>query len=63
MANFKRLDQNVPKIIIDNEDDSYNTFIKLLMKSGLIEEGKNLHQLRCKKAPPKVTFGNRFKKI
>lgn len=63
MTTFKSLDQNSPKVIIDNEDDSFNTFIKLLMKSGLLQEGKNIHQLRCKKAPPKITIGNRFKKV
>lgn len=63
MTSFKRLDQNTHKVIIDNEDDSFNTFLKLLMKSGLLEHGKNVNQLRCKKAPPKVSFGNRFKKI
>lgn len=63
MTTFKSLDQNSPKVIIDNEDDSFNTFIKLLMKSRLLEEGKNINQLRCKKAPPKVTFGNRFRKV
>lgn len=36
MSGFKNLDQNIPKIVIDNEDDSYNTFVKLLMKSGLL---------------------------
>ena len=63
MTSFKQLDQNVPKIIIDTEDDSFNTFCKLLMKSGLLEEDRNVHQWRCKKAPPKITIGNRFKKI
>lgn len=62
MSTFKILDQNTPKIIIDNEDDSLQSFIKLLMKSGLLEEGRNLHQLKCKKAPTKPTIGNRFKK-
>lgn len=33
------------------------------MKSGLIEEGKNIHQLICKKAPPKISIGNTFKKV
>ncbi len=56
MTTFKSLDQNSPKVIIDNEDDSFNTFIKLLMKSGLLEEGTKIHQLRCKKAPPKITI-------
>jgi pentatricopeptide repeat protein len=63
MSNFRQLDQSIPKVIIDNEDDSFNTFIRLLVKSGLFEEGKNIHQLRCKKAPPKPTIGNRLKKI
>ena len=63
MTTFKSLDQNSPKVIIDNEDDSFNTFTKLLMKSGLLEEGKNIHQLRCKKGPPKIAIGNRFKKV
>ncbi len=63
MSNFRQLDQNIPKVIIDNEDDSFNTFIRLLIKSGLLEEGRNVHQLRCKKAPPKLTIGNRLKKV
>lgn len=63
MSSFKQLDQAIPKIVIDNEEDSFNIFLKLLMKSGLLEEGRNVHQLRCKKAPPKATIGNRFKKI
>ena len=63
MSTFRQLDKNIPKVVIDNEDDSFSTFIRLLMKSGLIEEGRNVHQLRCKKALPKPTIGNRFKKI
>ncbi len=62
MTTFKSLDQNTPKVVIDNEDDSYNTFVKLLMKSELLKEGRNINQLRCKKAPPKVSIGNRFNK-
>ncbi len=63
MSNFRQLDQNIPKVIIDNEDDSFNTFIRLLIKSNLLEEGRNVHQLRCKKALPKLTIGNRLKKV
>jgi hypothetical protein len=37
MSTFRKLDQNIPKIVIDNEDDSFTTFIRLFMKSGLIE--------------------------
>ena len=63
MSNFRQLDQNVPKIIIDNEDEYYNIFLRFLIKSGLLEEGKNIQQLKCKKAPPKPTIGNRLKKF
>lgn len=63
MTTFKALDQNLPKVIINNEGDSFYIFTRLLMKSGLLEEGKNIHQLRCKKVPPKFISGNRFKKI
>ena len=63
MSYFKQLDQNTPKIIIDNEDDMYNTFVRLLLKSGLLQEGKDIQQLRCKKACAKVTLGNRIKKF
>lgn len=62
MTTFKSLDQNSPKVIIDDGDDIFYKFIKLLMKSGLLEEGKNIHQLRLRQAPPRVAFGNRFKK-
>lgn len=63
MTTFKSLDQNLPKVVMDDEDGSLDTFTKLLMKSELFEEGKNIHQLRCKKAPPKISIGNRFKKV
>ncbi len=63
MTTFKSLDQNSPKVVLDDEDGSLDFFTKLLMKSKLLEEGKNIHQLRCKKAPLKIAVGNRFKKI
>lgn len=36
MSTFKQLNYQDPKIVIDNEDNSYNIFIKLLMKSQLL---------------------------
>jgi hypothetical protein len=63
MSTFKSLDQNTPKVIIENEDNSFSIFMKLLMKSELLKEGRNVNQLRCSQVPPKVTFGNKFKKV
>lgn len=62
MSTFKQLNYQDPKIVIDNEDNSYNIFIKLLMKSQLLSQGINFHQLKCSMAPPKVTIGNRIKR-
>ena len=45
-------------IKIDNEDDSYSTFLKNLDQSSLLD----IKSLRCRKIWPPVAVGNRLKK-
>jgi hypothetical protein len=54
------VDKFTAKIVIDNEDDAYNTFVKILMTESMIE---GLTELRCKKAVPIVTQTSTIKKF
>lgn len=47
-------------ISISNEDDSYETFIKMLVQSKLLKE--DISDFACKRAPS-VTIGNKIKKV
>ena len=49
---------NLASIKIDNEDDSYTTFLKYLDHSKLVK----INSLRCHKVWPPVAVGNRLKK-
>ena len=48
------------KIIITNEDTSFQTFVKLLHDEHLIP---NVENLRCKRGPQRMTAGNKYKKV
>jgi len=52
--------QQQPFITIDNEDDSYDVFVKLLMADGLLPQ---INSVRCHRVVPAVTLGNRLKRI
>ena len=47
-------------IHITNEDQTFDTFIKLLHNEGIIPK---FRQLQCKKAPTRATRGNKYKKV
>lgn len=48
-----------PCIVLDNEDTSLDTFLKLLIKHNKISSP----QLRCRRTIPQVTLGNKIKKF
>jgi hypothetical protein len=60
---FKDLNQSEHKIVIDNEDDSFSLFIKLLLKSGLLIADKDYQQVKVKRVQPMVALGSKIKKI
>lgn len=55
---MEKVHQQLPFIIIDNEDDSYDVFVKNLIKSGLISEFK---ALKCTRIVPLTSDGTRIK--
>ncbi len=56
MSEFKQA-----SITINNEDESYEVFVKLLVRAGVL--GDSVANLRCKKAPVIQTTSNKFKKV
>lgn len=48
------------KIVINNEDQSFETFIKILYDQNILP---NVSNLRCKKSPVRTTLGNKYKKV
>lgn len=56
MSEFKQA-----SITINNEDESYEVFVKLLVRAGVL--GDSITNLRCKKAPAVNTTSNKFKKV
>ena len=50
----------MPSITITNEDQSYDTFVKLLYNEKIIP---HFDDLQCKKGAPRMTRGNKYKKV
>lgn len=55
-------DQWKAKIVLSNEDDSYKTFLKLLVKANALSSSK-VDTMRCIKTPPRATLSNKYKKV